>query len=56
MMEGPTLTKGLQADLDGQPCPPQLLRWLAALDDDLISLLETIAKDGQGLVGRWMCS
>ncbi|MEL0331756.1 MAG: CCA tRNA nucleotidyltransferase [Candidatus Poseidoniales archaeon] len=53
MMEGPTLTKGLQADLDGQPCPPQLLRWLAALDDDLISLLETIAKEGEGawLVG-----
>ena len=53
MMEGPTLTEGLQADLDGLPCPPQLMRWLATLNDDLISLLETIAKDGQGawLVG-----
>lgn len=53
MMEGPTLTEGLQADLDGLPCPPQLIRWLATLNDDLISLLETIAKDGQGawLVG-----
>ncbi|MCH1616301.1 MAG: CCA tRNA nucleotidyltransferase [Candidatus Poseidonia sp.] len=53
MMEGPTLTKGLPADLEGEPCPPQLIRWLATLDNDILSLLETIAKDGEGawLVG-----
>ena len=53
MMEGPTLTRGLSADLDGEPCPPQLIRWLATLDNDLLSLLEAIAEEGEGawLVG-----
>jgi len=53
MVEGPTLTQGLPADLDGQPCPPQLVRWLATLDHDLLSLLETLAMEGEGawLVG-----
>ena len=52
MVEGPTLTRGLSADLDGEPCPPQLIRWLATLDNDLLSLLEAIAEEGEG---AWLC-
>ena len=48
-MEGPTLTKGLPADLEGEPCPPQLVRWLATLNNDLLSILETIAEEGEGV-------
>jgi len=53
MVEGPTLTQGLLADLDGEPCPPLVIRWLATLEDDLLTLLETLADDGHGawLVG-----
>ena len=49
MVEGPTLTKGLPADLEGDPCPPQLVRWLATLNNDLLSILETIAEEGEGV-------
>jgi len=53
MVEGPKLTEGFPADLEGEPCPPQLIRWLATLDDDLLLLLDTIANEGEGawLVG-----
>ena len=52
-MGSPTLTRGLPADLQGEPCPPQLVRWLATLPGELLSILETIAKQGEGawLVG-----
>ena len=55
MVEGPKLTEGFPADLEGEPCPPQLIRWLATLDDDLLLLLDTIANEGEGawLVGGW---
>lgn len=49
MVGGQTLTKGLPADVEGEPCPPQLVRWLATLKDDLLSILETLAKEGEGV-------
>ena len=44
-----TANLGLEADLPGVPCPPQLNRWLEALSDDLLSILETFANDGHGV-------
>ena len=47
------LPEGLEADMDGTPCPPAIARWLATLPDDLLGLLQTIAEAGEGawLVG-----
>ncbi len=48
-----TLIQGLEADVVGGPCPPPLVRWLATLPEDLLNVLEVLAKDGHGawLVG-----
>ena len=54
MMENTdALPEGLEADMDGTPCPPAIARWLATLPDDLLGLLQTIAEAGEGawLVG-----
>ena len=47
------LQEGLEADMEGAPCPPLIARWLATLPGDLLSLLQTLAKAGEGawLVG-----
>ena len=44
-----TAKLGLEADLLGVPCPPQLNRWLETLPDDLLSILETFVNDGHGV-------
>lgn len=48
-----TLIQGLEADVDGEPCPPRLVRWLATLPEDLLNVLHVLAADGHGawLVG-----
>lgn len=54
MMENTdALPEGLEADMDGTPCPPAIARWLATLPDDLLGLLQTLAEAGEGawLVG-----
>ena len=46
-----TLIQGLEADVDGEPCPPRLVRWLATLPEDLLNVLHVLAADGHG---AWM--
>ena len=43
------LPEGLEADMDGAPCPPPIARWLATLPSDLLSLLQTLAEAGEGV-------
>lgn len=53
MVTGEALLEGLEADMDGTPCPPAVARWLATLPEDLLGLLQTLAEAGEGawLVG-----
>ena len=44
---------GIVADVDGTPCPPQILRWMATLPQDLLHILDVLNQHGHGawLVG-----
>lgn len=47
------LRSAKEADLVGEPCPPNLLRWLATLPARVIEILDRLAEQGHGawLVG-----
>ena len=53
MVASDALPPGLEADLEGAPCPPPVSRWLASLPSDVLALLQTLAEAGEGawLVG-----
>lgn len=47
--EDQTMAMGLEADLDGIPCPPSIQRWLGTLSTDLLAILQRFAKAGHGV-------
>ena len=49
MDEDQTMAMGLEADLDGIPCPPSIQRWLGTLSTDLLAILQRFAKAGHGV-------
>ena len=53
MDERQPLSLGVEADLEGQPCPPHIIRWLASLPSDALGILDRLARAGHGawLVG-----
>ena len=42
------LRSAKEADLVGEPCPPNLLRWLATLPARVIEILDRLAEQGHG--------
>ncbi len=42
-------TPGNLADVTAQNCPPKMKKWVQQLDEDLLSILNTIAENGGGV-------
>ena len=40
---------GIEADIEGQPLPPQIQRWMATLPPQLLDIITTLAEHGHGV-------